>query len=83
MARKLCRIQKESGTMRKKITRGAPLILHHLKFSNKDKENHQFLLCRKKRKEKKISRRRKTPPSYIEHKKSREDKNHHENYYHT
>merc|ERR1719191_1740097 len=50
MAGKLSRIQKESGTMRKKITRGTPLILHHLKFSKKENENHQFLLCQKENK---------------------------------
>jgi len=39
--------------MRKKITRGTPLILHHLKFSKKENENHQFLLCQKENKERK------------------------------
>ena len=70
MAGKLSRIQKESGTMRKKITRGTPLILHHLKFSKKENENHQFLLCQKENKE----RKKNNPPSYIEHKKQRRQK---------
>jgi len=39
--------------MRKKITRGTPLILHHLKFSKNENENHQFLLCQKENKERK------------------------------
>ena len=76
MAGKLSRIQKESGKMRKKITRGAPLILHHLKFSKKENENHQFLLCQKENKE-----RKKIIRQAILNIKNREDKNHHKNYY--
>ena len=62
--------------MRKKITRGTPLILHHLKFSKKENENHQFLLCQKENKE-----RKKIIRQAILNIKNREDKNHHENYY--
>jgi hypothetical protein len=56
--------------MRKKITRGTPLILHHLKFSKKENENHQFLLCQKENKE----RKKNNPPSYIEPKKTEKTK---------